>query len=91
MTFEEAIFQIQRLTEISEADTARTAALIKEVQRLEAALERLQELVKNLETLEYFFPCATLAPNAAMRKTKRQAPSDFLGLDNRVILTLPAK
>ena len=48
MTLEEAIFQIQRLTEISEADTARTAALIEDVQRLEAALERLQELVKNL-------------------------------------------
>ena len=48
MTIEQAIFQIQRLTEISEADTARTAALINEVQRLEAAFERLQEMVKNL-------------------------------------------
>ena len=47
MTIEEAIFQIQRLTEITEADTARTAALIKEVQRLDAALDRLREIVKN--------------------------------------------
>ena len=48
MTIEQAIFQIQRLTEIAEADTARTALLVKDVQHLEAALERLQELVKNL-------------------------------------------
>lgn len=48
MTIEEAIFQIQRLTEISEAETARTEAMLKEVQRLDAALERLRELVKNL-------------------------------------------
>ena len=48
MTIEEAIFQIQRRTEISEAYTARAGALIKEVQRLEAAFERLREIVKNL-------------------------------------------
>lgn len=48
MTIEEAIFQIQRLTEISEAETARTEAMLKEVQRLDAALDRLRELVKNL-------------------------------------------
>ena len=48
MTLEEAIFQIQRLTEITEADTARTEAMLKEVQRLDAALDRLREIVKNL-------------------------------------------
>ena len=48
MTIEEAIFQIQRLTEITEADTARTEAMLKEVQRLDAALDRLREIVKNL-------------------------------------------
>lgn len=48
MTIEEAIFQLARLSEISEAETARMNALLQDVRRLEAAFERLQELVKNL-------------------------------------------
>lgn len=48
MTIQEAIFQIQRLTEISEAETARMALLVAEVARLNDRLDRLRELVKNL-------------------------------------------